>query len=105
VTLAVRFHLRGVPSGSRLRRFLFERESILNTVLFAGFSGYLVKLWMVDPESADYAGLYLWSGTDSADRYARYITAALRPLSIAGSVGYEIIDESDLNTFIVGAKV
>jgi hypothetical protein len=50
-TLAVWFHLRGIPAGSRVRRFLFERLCLANTVLFAGFAGYRVKLWMVDPIS------------------------------------------------------
>jgi hypothetical protein len=93
VTLAVWFHLRFVPAGGRFRRFLFERESILNTLLYAGFDGYRVKLWMVDPATSDYAGLYAWSDAELAERYARYITAVLRPLSVAGSVGYEIRSE------------
>ena len=92
VTLAVWFHLRLVPAGARLRRFAFERESILNTVLYAGFEGYRVKLWMVDPVTSDYAGLYAWSDA-AADRYARYITRVLEPLSVPRSVGYEILPE------------
>jgi hypothetical protein len=92
VTLAVWFHLRGVPAGARWRRFLFERESILNTVLYAGFEGYRVKFWMVDPVTCDYAGLYAWHGHDQAEAYARYITSVLRPLSVPGSVGFEIVE-------------
>jgi hypothetical protein len=92
VTLAVWFHLRGVPGGARLRRFLFERESILNTILYAGFAGYRVKLWMVDPVTSDYAGLYAWRDRESASAYARYIATVLRPLSRPGSVGYEIVE-------------
>jgi hypothetical protein len=77
-----------------VRRYLFERESILNTLLFAGFPGYRVKLWMVDPDTADYAGLYLWEGRDRAQRYATYITAVLGPLSVRGSVGCALLDSS-----------
>jgi hypothetical protein len=95
VTLAVWFHLRGMPARARLRRFLFERESILNTVLFAGFEGYRTKLWAVDPRTNDYAGLYTWCGRESAERYARYITAVLRPLSVRGSVGYALAGADD----------
>ncbi len=100
VTLAVWFHLRGVPAGARIRRFLFERESILNTILYAGFEGYRVKLWMVDPVSSDYAGLYAWHGADAARRYARYITSVLRPLSVRGSVGYEMLASTPLDRFL-----
>jgi len=92
VTLAVWFHLRAVPAGARWRRFLFERESILNTILYAGFEGYRVKLWMVDPVTSDYAGLYAWRGEEEAEAYARYITSVLRPLAVPGSIGYEVVE-------------
>ena len=41
--------------------------------------GYRIKLWMVDPASSDYAGLYEWSDPGQAETYARYITAVLVP--------------------------
>jgi hypothetical protein len=91
VTLAVWFRLKGVPAGAPIRRWIFERESILNTLLYAGFAGYRRKLWMVDPVTSEYAGLYDWIGAEAAGRYARYITAVLRPLSVPGSVGYQIV--------------
>jgi hypothetical protein len=100
VTLAVWFRLRSIPPGARARRWLFERLCILNTVLFAGFDGYLVKLWMVNPKTSDYAGLYSWRSADEADRYGRYITAVLRPLSRAGSVGFTIEPETPLDAYL-----
>ena len=102
VTLAVWFHLRFVPAGGRIRRFVFERESILNTLLYAGFDGYRVKLWMVDPVTSDYAGLYAWQGVDETERYAAYITTVLRPLSTPGSVGYEILSQ-ELDRYLADA--
>jgi hypothetical protein len=104
VTLAVWFHLRGIPGGSRVRRFLFERLCMVNTVLFAGFDGYQLKLWMVDPETADYAGLYSWRSVDEADVYARYITSILTPLSKKGSVGYQVLPETPLEEYLGGGK-
>jgi hypothetical protein len=92
VTLAVWFHLKGTVPGGRFRAWLFERESMLNTVLYAGFRGYERKLWMVDRGTGDYAGLYAWRGVDAAEGYRRYITAVLRPLATAGSVGAEVVD-------------
>jgi hypothetical protein len=89
--LAVWFHLRGIPAGSRVRRFLFERLCLANTLLFAGFDGYRVKLWMVDPKTADYAGLYLWRSDEEAEVYGRYIVGVLSPLSRRGSVGYRVL--------------
>lgn len=93
VTLAVWFHLWAIPAGSRVRRFLFERLCVVNTFLFAGFAGYRVKLWMVNPDTADYAGLYSWRSALEAEIYARYIVGVLTPLSTAGSVGYEIFPD------------
>jgi hypothetical protein len=100
VTLAVWFHLRGVPAGARARRFLFERGSIFNTLLFAGFDGYRVKLWMVDPVTSDYAGLYSFASEDTARTYGRYITAVLRPLSVPRSVGFEILPDLALEDYL-----
>ena len=54
--LAVWFRLRAIPPGARVRRWLFERLCILNTVLFAGIDGYLVKLWMVNPDDVGLRG-------------------------------------------------
>lgn len=93
ITMAMWFHLRGVPAGARFRAWLFERESILNTVLYAGFEGYRTKLWTVNRSTNDYAGFYTWRGREEAERYARYAMTMLRPISVPGSVGYHIADE------------
>jgi hypothetical protein len=58
---------------------LFERLCLVNTLLFAGFDGYRVKLWIVDPDTADYAGLYSWRSAEEAEVYARYIVGVLSP--------------------------
>jgi hypothetical protein len=100
VALAAWFRLRAIPPGAHVRRWLFERLCILNTVLFAGFDGYLVKLWMVDPATSDYAGLCAWNSAAGAETYARYIAAILRPLSERGSVGYQIVSDQTLNSYL-----
>jgi hypothetical protein len=91
VTLLVWFQLKGTGPSHPWRSWLFERESILNTVLYAGCAGFERKLWLVDRTTAAYAGLYTWRGEEAARRYARYITAVLRPLSVPGSVGSAIV--------------
>jgi hypothetical protein len=100
VTLTVWFHLWAIPAGARIHQFLFERLCVANTLLFAGFDGYLVKLWMVDPQTADYAGLYSWSSAEEAETYGRYITAMLRPLSSRGSVGYRVLPDVALEDYL-----
>ena len=99
--LAVWFHLKGIPAGSRHRRRLFEHFCIVNTLLFAGFDGYLVKLWMVDPRTSDFAGLYSWRTSEEAEIYARYITTLLRPFSTPGSVGYRLFPDLELDQWLV----
>jgi hypothetical protein len=101
ISLAMWFHLRGVPIGARVRGYLFERESILNTALYAGFEGYRTKLWTVNRATNDYAGFYVWRGRDEAERYVRYAMAMLRPISVPGSLG-SLIDE--VQAFPVGSR-
>jgi hypothetical protein len=100
VMLSVWFRLRAIPPGARVRRRLFERICVVNTVLFAGCDGYLVKLWMVNPVTSDYAGLYSWSSADKAEHYGRYITTILRPLSQPGSTGFHVHDEWTLADYL-----
>jgi hypothetical protein len=104
VVLAVWFRLRFIPPGAHIRRRLFERLCIVNTFLFAGIDGYLVKLWMVNPTTSDYAGLYSWTSAAGADRYGRYITSILRPLSCAATIGYEVFPDRTLTTYLDGVS-
>jgi hypothetical protein len=103
VMLAVWFRLRAIPPGARVRRRLFERLCIVNTLLFAGCAGYLVKLWMVNPATSDYAGLYSWSSAEAADAYGRYITAILRPFCCRGSTGFHVSADTTLAGYLDSA--
>jgi hypothetical protein len=100
--LAVWFRLRAIPPGARVRRWLFERACIVNTILFAGCDGFLVKLWMVDPRTSDYAGLYAWRSAPEAARYGRYITRILRPWCAPGTVGFELVESLTLDEYLDG---
>ena len=59
-----------------------------------------MKLWMVNPDTSDYAGLYSWSSADKAERYGRYITSVLRPLSLPSSIGYQVFADSTLESYL-----
>jgi hypothetical protein len=100
VMLAVWFRLRAIPPGARIRRWLFERACIVNTMLFAGCDGFVVKLWMVDPSTSDYAGLYTWRSAPEAARYGRYITGILRPWCVRASVGYEVFERMTVDDYL-----
>jgi hypothetical protein len=88
-TLVVSFRLRGVPSD-RLHR-LFRLESELNTILFAGFPGFVSKLWFANDERGVYRGLYDWRDPTSAEAYVRALWWALIVVSERSSIHYAVL--------------
>lgn len=86
--LVVSFRLRGV-SGRGHR--LFEVESILNTLLFAGFPGLVTKLWMAHDDNGTYRGLYEWDGPQAAEDYARALWRVLELVSEEGSIDFRVL--------------
>lgn len=86
--LVVRFRLRLVRGfGHRL----FRLESLLNTVLFVGFPGFVSKLWMTHDDEGVYRGLYQWNGAASAEAYARALWRVLALVSEPASIGYRVL--------------
>ena len=63
--LVVEFRLRAVRG---LGHAAFRRESLLNTPLFAGFPGFVSKLWLADDERCRYRGFYEWDDPGLAER-------------------------------------
>ena len=57
--LVVEFRLRAIRGWGHAA---FRRESLLNTPLFAGFSGLVSKLWLANDELGRYRGIYEWDG-------------------------------------------
>jgi hypothetical protein len=86
--LVVTFRLRFVRGWGHA---LFRVESILNTILYAGFPGYTSKLWMDHDENGVYRGVYEWDGADRAEHYARCLWRVLAVVSVPGSIGYAIV--------------
>ncbi len=85
-TLVVSFRLRRVRSGWLHALFRFESE--LNTMLFAGFPGFLSKLWFANDERGVYRGLYDWRDPASAEAYVRALWWALLAVSERDSIHY-----------------
>lgn len=84
--------------GFRLRRvrrpwahWAFRRESLLNTVLFAGFAGFVSKLWLRQDENGLYRGIYQWDGADQAEAYVRSLWWALALVSDRDSIRYAVL--------------
>jgi hypothetical protein len=88
-TLVVSFRLRGVRR-ERLHR-LFRLESELNTILFAGFPGFVSKLWFANDERGVYRGLYDWRDPASAEEYVRALWWALIVVSERTSIHYDVL--------------
>jgi hypothetical protein len=86
--LVVRFRLRWVRGRGHA---LFERESLLNTILFAGFPGLVSKLWLTADEQGSYRGYYEWDGPERAEHYARCLWNVLALVSTPGSIDYRIV--------------
>ena len=83
VVLVVGFRLRWVHGqGHRL----FRAESLLNTVLFVGFRGFVSKLWLAHDEAELYRGVYQWNGEALAHAYVRALWWVLAIVSVRGSI-------------------
>jgi hypothetical protein len=66
-------------------------ESILNTPLFAGFPGFVSKLWLSHDANGIYRGLYEWDGPARAEQYARSLWRVLELVSEHGSIDYRVL--------------
>ena len=99
VVLVVGFRLRALHSNSALH-WLFQRGCILTTPFWSGFRGFRVKLWMVDPVSKNYLGIYDWAGIENAQTYVDMLMRVLRPLSTPESVWRELYPNQDFERFL-----
>jgi hypothetical protein len=95
-----RFRLRGLGRSDSFRHRMFRRCCIVTTPFFVGVDGFRSKLWMYDPATGDYAGLYDWDDPTSARAYADGLSAVLRLLSVPGSVSYELVAGEDVATYL-----
>jgi hypothetical protein len=86
--LVVEFRLRFVRDWGHT---LFRWESLLNTPLFAGFPGFVSKLWLAHDQHDVYRGVYEWDGPDRAEYYARCLWQVLAIGSVPGSIHYRVL--------------
>ena len=86
--LVVEFRLRAVRGWGHAA---FRRESLLNTPLFAGFPGFVSKLWLAHDERDRYRGLYEWDDPLLAEGYARALWRVLALVSVPGSIHYAVL--------------
>jgi len=103
VILQPRFHLEVLRPGRRRLHSLFRVMCIITTPFFVGLPGFRSKLWMVDPVTGDFAGLYEWDDLATAQAYAGGLARVLRLLSTSGSVSYELTEGVDLDGYLLQA--
>lgn len=101
VALAVTFRLRRVSSPGW--HAAFRAESLLNTVLFVGFEGFVSKLWCGHDERGRYRGVYQWDGARAAEAYVASLHVILTLVSEPGSIHHVVIPgcRDDLVAFAV----
>jgi hypothetical protein len=97
------FRLRLIGSASA-PHWLFERLCILTTPFWSGFPGFGTKLWMVDPQTRGYAGIYEWAGVEAASSYLRVLLPILRLVSVRGSVDYRLHADVELSEFLASRR-
>lgn len=102
VLIAVRFRLR-LLRRSRFGHWLFRRESLLNTILFAAHTGFHSKLWLTDLETGFYRGIYEWQGRGAAQEYAETLRVVLHPWVLNGSFDYRIIEDTSRADYLEGS--
>jgi len=90
----------GVIRSATAPHWLFQRLCILTTPFWCGFDGFGTKLWMVDPRTSSYAGIYEWSAPAQARTYLDVLLPVLRAVSVAGSVFSELHPGADLAGFL-----
>jgi hypothetical protein len=86
--LFVAFRLRLVRGWGHA---VFRAESLLNTLLFVGFPGFVSKLWLAHDQHGTYRGVYQWDGPKRAEHYARALWRLLAPVSVPGSIHYMVV--------------
>ena len=82
-----------VACAARRAHAVFRLESVLNTVLFAGFPGFVSKLWFANDDNGVYRGLYDWDDPDLAEAYVGALWWVLALVSIPASIHYVVLPD------------
>ncbi len=98
VVVLVGFRLKLLGKSNFMHK-LFQKVCILTTPFWCGFPGFYVKLWMVQPQTGNYLGIYDWAGKANAQTYVEWLIKMLKPLSLPGTVWYKIY-ETDFETYL-----
>jgi hypothetical protein len=104
VVLVVGFRLRALRSLA-FPHWIFQRICLVTTPFWCSFPGFRIKLWMVDPQTQNYLGIYEWCGKSNAQVYVDALVGVLRPLSARGSVWYRIEEREPFAAFLEARSI
>jgi len=103
VVLVVGFRLKLIKSNPTFH-WLFQRVCILTTPFWSGFRGFKVKLWMVDPDTKNYLGIYQWLGEPNTKNYIDFLTPVLQFFSLKNSIWHKIYPNTKLDDYLIGKQ-
>lgn len=103
VVLVVGFRLKLIGLNP-LMHWLFQRLCILTTPFWSGFKGFRIKLWMVDPATKNYLGIYEWKGQSNAETYVGALERVLRAVSTPGSVWHQLMSDQTFEQYLLQHK-
>lgn len=98
--LVVGFTLRMINQNTFFH-WLFQKVCILTTPFWSGFSGFAVKLWLVDKETKNYLGVYKWQGLQNSKVYCSVLLPILKLVSKKGSVWTQIHSDQLFTSFLL----
>ena len=97
--IEVGFRLKLIGSAP-VPHWLFQRVCIITTPFWSGFDRFGTKLWMVDPLTRSYAGIYQWGGDAAAQTYLDVLLPILRMVSVPGSVFCALHGDTEFEAFL-----
>jgi hypothetical protein len=100
VILVIGFRLKLIRSNAFLH-WVFQRVCILTTPFWSGLTGFKTKLWMVDPKTNNYLGIYDWRGKKEAKKYLDFLLPVLNFFSVPSSVWAQQIYRQNFENFLI----
>lgn len=104
VILVIGFRLKLIRSV-RLMHWVFQRVCIITTPFWGGLPGFKTKLWMVDPKTKNYLGIYDWRGKSAASAYIKFLLPILNFFSVHGSVWADQVYGQRLEQYLAPREV
>lgn len=104
VVLVFGFRLKLIGSNLFFH-WLFQRVCILTTPFWIGFTGFRVKLWMVDPQTKNYLGIYEWLGEQNANVYISFLTPILQFFSTRSSIWHQLHTATEFEAYLAQHQV